>query len=140
MDDLKNTMRIFHEIKETAYAKCRPIQSTFELTPRCALNCKMCYVHLHPKEIPRIGRGRELTADEWIKLGKQAQEEGVFLLCITGGDPLLHPEFEKIWKELSQLGFRIVLQTNAYSINPQLEQLFYDYPSPGSKNHSVRFQ
>ena len=133
MADLKESMDIFRRIKEDAYKACRPIQATFELTPRCALNCKMCYVHLHPQEIPTCGRGRELTAEEWIEMGRQAQEAGVFSLCITGGDPVLHPEFEKIWKALSGMGFYITLQTNAYSITGRLEQLFYEYPPQEAK-------
>lgn len=88
----------------------------------------MCYVHLQPEAIPHCGRGRELSAEEWIRLGKQAQETGVFSLCITGGEPTIHPEFEKIWTELSMMGFRITLQTNAYAITDRMVQLFDEYP------------
>lgn len=128
MADVKGTMALFQKIKEDAYKQCRPIQATFELTPRCGLNCRMCYVHLQPEKISKCGRGRELTAEEWIRMGRQAQKAGVFSLCITGGDPLLHPEFEKIWKALSQMGFFITLQSNAYSITERIEKLFCDYP------------
>ena len=93
----------------------------------------MCYVHLNPEEIQYCGRGRELTAEEWIEMGRQAQEAGVFSLCITGGDPVLHPEFEKIWRSISRMGFRITLQTNAYSITKKLEELFYEYPPQEAK-------
>lgn len=133
MADYRETMKLFSQIKKEAYEKCRPIQATFELTPRCGLDCKMCYVHLHPEEISKCGRGRELTAAEWIEMGRQAQVAGVFSLCITGGDPVLHPEFETIWKELSRMGFRITLQTNAYSITERLEKLFYEYPPQEAK-------
>ena len=133
MADFKESMGVLQQIKKEAYEKCRPIQATFELTPRCGLDCKMCYVHLHAEQIPKCGRGRELTAEEWIEQGRQAQKAGVFSLCITGGDPLLHPEFEKIWKELSRMGFRITLQTNAYSITEKMEQLFYEYPPQEAK-------
>ena len=133
MADYLETMKLFSQMKKDAYKQCRPIQATFELTPRCGLDCKMCYVHLHPEEIPRCGRGRELTAAEWIEMGRQAQEAGVFSLCVTGGDPLLHPEFETIWKELSGMGFWITLQTNAYSITEKMEELFYEYPPQEAK-------
>ena len=133
MDDLKESMGLFQKIKQDTYEKCLPIQATFELTPRCALNCKMCYVHLRPEEIPKCGRGRELTADEWMEIGKQARDAGVLSLCITGGDPVLHPEFEKIWESISRMGFRITLQTNAFSITEKLEKLFYEYPPQEAK-------
>ena len=124
---------LLQQIKEKAFADCRPIQATFELTARCGMNCRMCYVHLHSNEIPKTGRGRELTAGEWIRMGEQAQKAGVFSLCITGGDPLLHPEFDAIWRALSQMGFRITLQTNAYSITEKVEELFYEYPPQEAK-------
>ena len=124
---------LFQQIKEKAFEECRPIQATFELTPRCGMNCRMCYVHLQPGEISKVGRGRELTAKEWIRMGEQAQKAGVFSLCITGGDPLLHPEFEMIWRALSRMGFRITLQTNAYSITEKIEKLFYEYPPHEAK-------
>lgn len=133
MADFKDSMEVFRQIKKDAFEKCRPIQATFELTPRCGLNCKMCYVHLYAEQIPNCGRGRELTAEEWIEQGRQAQKAGVFSLCITGGDPLLHPEFEMIWKELSKMGFCITLQTNAYSISEKMERLFYEYPPQEAK-------
>lgn len=133
MTDFKENNSLFQKIKQEAYEKCVPIQATFELTPRCALNCKMCYVHLHPEEIPKCGRGRELTAKEWIEMGRQAQEAGVFSLCITGGDPVMHPEFEKIWRAISRMGFRLTLQTNAFSITERLEKLFDEYPPQEAK-------
>lgn len=119
---------LFARIHRDAYKDCLPIQATFELTPRCTMNCRMCYVHLRPEAIPKVGRGRELTAQEWIRIGKQAQEAGVFSLCITGREPTIHPEFETIWTELSKMGFRITLQTNAYAITDRMVQLFDEYP------------
>ena len=124
---------LFQQIHKDAYAQRLPIQATFELTPRCTLDCRMCYVHLKPEAIPHTGRGRELTAEEWIRMGRQAQEAGVFSLCITGGEPTLHPEFETIWKELSMMGFRITLQTNAYAITDRLVRLFDAYPPHEAK-------
>lgn len=49
-------------------------------------------------------------------------------MCITGGESLLHPEFPKIWKELSQMGFFLTLQTNASLIKGEIIKLFEKYP------------
>ena len=86
----------------------------------------MCYVHLAPKQIPRYGR--ELTAKEWLDLARQAREAGTTWLCITGGEPLLHPEFETIWRELAQMGFFLTLQTNASLFTRRILQLLEEYP------------
>ena len=116
----------YKRVWERAFAECIPISGTFELTPRCNFNCKMCYVHLAPKQIPRYGR--ELTAKEWLDLARQAREAGTTWLCITGGEPLLHPEFETIWRELAQMGFFLTLQTNASLLTQSVLQLLEEYP------------
>lgn len=116
------------EIQKHAYETSTPIQATFELTPRCNFNCRMCYVHLPLERIPQVGGGRELTADEWLEIGWQAAEMGVLSLCITGGDPLCYPEFRKVWTGLSQMGFQITLQTNGSMISEEILNLLDEYP------------
>lgn len=116
------------EIQKHAYETATPIQATFELTPRCNFNCRMCYVHLPVDRIPHVGGGRELTADEWLEIGRQAAQMGVLSLCITGGDPLCYPEFFKVWTGLSQMGFQITLQTNGSMINEEILSLLDEYP------------
>lgn len=121
----------YKAVWEKAFADAIPISGTFELTPRCNFNCRMCYVHLKPEQIP--GYGRELTAKEWIRIAREAKEAGTTWLCVTGGEPLMHPEFETIWKELSQMGFFITLQTNASLIQGKMARLLEEYPPRGVK-------
>lgn len=121
----------YKAVWEKAFADAIPISGTFELTPRCNFNCRMCYVHLKPSEIHKYGK--ELTAKEWIRVAREAKEAGTTWLCITGGEPLMHPEFETIWKELTQMGFFITLQTNASMIEGKLQKLLEDYPPKGVK-------
>ena len=121
----------YKAVWEKAFADAIPISGTFELTPRCNFNCRMCYVHLKPEQIPQYGR--ELTAKEWIRIAQEAKEAGTTWLCVTGGEPLMHPEFETIWKELSQMGFFITLQTNASLIQGKMARLLEEYPPRGVK-------
>ena len=115
----------FRQVWEKAYADEIPITGTFELTPRCNFNCRMCYVHLPESQIEQYGR--ELSAAEWIRIAEEAREAGTTWLCITGGEPLMHPEFETIWRELSGMGFFITLQTNASMVS-RYEKLFEECP------------
>ena len=121
----------YKAVWEKAFADAIPISGTFELTPRCNFNCRMCYVHLKPEQIPQYGR--ELMAKEWIRIAQEAKEAGTTWLCVTGGEPLMHPEFETIWKELTQMGFFITLQTNASMIQGKIEKLFEKYPPRTAK-------
>ncbi|MFR2769413.1 MAG: radical SAM protein [Thomasclavelia sp.] len=96
----------YKQVWQKAFDDAIPISGTFELTPRCNFNCKMCYVHLLEKDIPKYGK--ELSAKKWIDIAKQAKEAGTTWLCITGGEPLLHPEFEEIYTQLSKMGFLLL--------------------------------
>ena len=116
----------YKAVWEKAFAATIPISGTFELTPRCNFDCRMCYVHLKEGQIPKYGR--ELNAKEWLQIAREAKGAGTTWLCITGGEPLMHPEFETIWKELSQMGFFITLQTNASLIRGKMAKLLEQYP------------
>lgn len=116
------------EINLATYAahKHIPLGGIFELTPRCNLRCKMCYVRLDRPQMDKIGR--ELTANEWIALAKDAAEAGTLNLLITGGEPLLRDDFAEIYTALANMGFVISLNTNATLMNPELLKLFKKYP------------
>jgi len=116
------------KMQQKAYENAIPIHATFEITPRCGFNCRMCYVHLPVDRISKVGDGRELTGDEWLEIGRQAVEMGVFSICITGGDPVCHPDFKKIWIGLSQMGFLLTLQTNASQLSGDILDVLEEYP------------
>ena len=103
-----------------------PLFASFELTPRCNFNCKMCYVHIKDSEIE--SHGKELGAEQWIELGRQAMQSGTLFLCITGGEPTRHPDFCKIYHELSRMGFIITLQSNLYHLSDECIELFKKSP------------
>lgn len=84
-----------------------PVQSNFELTPRCNFRCKMCYVRLDAEEIPL--QGRELSTAEWIRLGEQAVDAGTLSVTLTGGEPLMRPDFAEIYEAYSEMGFWLTL-------------------------------
>ena len=121
----------YKQVWEKAFAEGIPISGTFELTPRCNFNCKMCYVHLQPEEIPQ--NGVELTATEWLRIAEEAKEAGTTWLCITGGEPLLHPEFPLIWERLTEMGFFLTLQTNASLIRGKMLDLLDRCPPRQAK-------
>lgn len=59
-----------------------PLSGTFELTPRCNMNCRMCYIRMSEAEMR--ARGREYTAEEWIEMGKALCKRGNALLAADG--------------------------------------------------------
>lgn len=117
-----------NEMTLAAYAAQRhvPLGGTFELTPRCNLRCKMCYIRLDKPYMDGIGR--ELTAAEWITLARDAAEAGTLNLLITGGEPLIRDDFEEIYSTLTNMGFIISINTNATLMTPEILKLFKKYP------------
>lgn len=92
-----------------------PLSGTFELTPLCNMNCKMCYVRLSKQEQEAMGSLH--TAEEWIALAKEAREAGMLYLLLTGGEPFSHPQFQQIMTQLHQMGFLISINSNGTMID-----------------------
>ncbi len=111
-----------------------PINGTFELTPRCNFNCKMCYVHLTESEQKQ--RGKELTAEQWIRIGEEAKQEGTVFLLLTGGEPLLRPDFPEIFRKLKEKGFIITVNSNGLLLDGELRKTLCENP-PSRVNISL---
>lgn len=103
-----------------------PISGSLELLPLCNMNCDMCYVRLDRKEMERQGRMR--TADEWLDLATQMQKAGTLFLLLTGGEPLLYPEFKKVYLGLREMGMIVTINTNGTLIDEAWADFFQAYP------------
>ena len=91
-----------------------PLSGTFELTPRCNFNCKMCYVHQQKPE------GKELSTDQWLSIAQEARKMGMLFLLLTGGEPLLRPDFKELYSNLKRMGFLISINTNGSLIDEEM--------------------
>lgn len=86
--------------------------------PYCNFRCPYCHNHhlvLHPDDYASIPLedilNRLSTLKDWI--------DGI---CVTGGEPTLHPRLAPLIREIKDHGFQVKLDTNGS--NPQmLEQL-----------------
>lgn len=104
-----------------AAARC-PINGSMELTPVCNMNCDMCYVRLSPREMAAKGRLR--TADEWIALGREMVQCGTVFLLLTGGEPLLFPDFRRLYLELKKMGMILTINTNGTLLDEEWADFF----------------
>lgn len=86
-----------------------PLNGTFELTPRCNLRCKMCYIHRPELLSPEQGL---LPLSFWLELAAQIRALGTLVLVVTGGETFLYPEAEVLLEALRTRGFLISLNTN----------------------------
>lgn len=99
-----------------------PISGTFELLPLCNMNCRMCYIHLNSSEMKKQGKIK--NGEEWIKIARQAANMGTLFVLLTGGEPLLHPEFRDIYRKLLELGMYVTINTNGTLIDENLADFF----------------
>lgn len=105
-----------------------PLSGAFEISPECNMSCKMCYSKLTKEQMSKIGRKR--TVEEWIDLARQARDEGLLYILITGGEPFLQPDFKRLYFELKKMGFVISINSNGTLINEEIvEWLSQDPPS-----------
>ncbi|WP_122638485.1 radical SAM protein [Romboutsia sp. Marseille-P6047] len=92
-----------------------PLNGTFELTPLCNLDCKMCYIKMTKSEMDNVGNLR--SNNEWLEIAKQAKEEGLLYLLLTGGEVFSIPNFKDLYLELKNIGFIISINSNGTLIN-----------------------
>ena len=93
-----------------------PISGTFELSPVCNFQCRMCYVRKTACEVAVHDRPI-MTLEQWLKIAEEAREAGMLYLLLTGGEPFLWPDFWKLYEELSHMGFLISINTNGSLID-----------------------
>lgn len=103
-----------------------PAFGTFELTPLCNFNCKMCYVHLTPERMHELGRLR--TAEEWLDMARQAADAGMVGVTLTGGEVLTRPDFEEIYAGIAEMGLFVSILSNGSLIDEHIVGLFRRIP------------
>lgn len=119
--DLTNEKRILLRANQRQI----PVNGSLELLPLCNMNCDMCYIRLDREEMER--RGRLRTAEEWICLGEEMQKAGVLFLLLTGGEPLLFPDFQKLYLELKKMGMILTINTNGTLLNQEWADFFGEH-------------
>lgn len=102
-----------------------PISGSFELTPLCNLNCKMCYVHLTRAQLAQTPL---LRAPQWEELMQQAIDAGMLYAKLTGGECLTHPDFRRLYLFLRGRGVETGLLTNGVLLDADTVSFLKDAP------------
>lgn len=101
-----------------------PLSGSLELTLRCNLRCVHCYVAHAPEA--KAGQA-ELTSREIDTILGQVMDEGCLWLLLTGGEPLLRPDWTEIYLSAKKRGFVATLFTNGTLLTPQLADLLAEW-------------
>ncbi len=109
----------------------RPIHSRLptldiELTERCNNSCIHCCINLPAGDSQ--ARTREMSAHMVKDVLMQATTLGCRQVRLTGGEPLLRPDFEEIYLFARRLGLKVHIFTNACLITTRLANLLARVP------------
>lgn len=113
------------EKKLTAIADANflPLGGGMELLPNCNMQCRMCFIHKAGSNTAKL-----LRAADWLRIAEQMQKAGVLFLLLTGGEPLLHPDFKEIYLALRKMGFVLTVNSNGTLINEAWADFFAENP------------
>lgn len=122
MEDLYDATALEKMLIARASEKGVPISTTFELTPTCNLKCGMCYIRLSQSRLDELGGWRSL--EEWKSTALELKKMGTLFILLTGGEPLLYPDFPELYEFLCKEGFIITINTNGTLITPRIALLW----------------
>lgn len=106
---MKNSL--LQKLEQKAVKNNILLAGIFELTQRCNLNCRHCYV-------VRVNK-KELNFQEIKNILHQLKDVGVMFILFTGGEVLLRDDFLKIIKVANKLKFSFKFFTNGTLLNPE---------------------
>ena len=102
-----------------------PLHATIELTHRCNLRCVHCY--LGDQKRVREKSSEELNTSQWISIIDEITDAGCLNLLLTGGDPLIRPDFDIIYRHARMKGLLVTVFTNGTLITDRIVRLFEEY-------------
>lgn len=83
-----------------------PHTCIWEITRRCNLRC------LHCENECGDPSSRELSLERFSEVGRELVQLGGRKVHVTGGEPLMHPRWDSICRDLAKLGLRLSLISN----------------------------
>ena len=103
-----------------------PLGGGMEVTHRCNLGCVHCYCRCEAGD--KRARANEMSLTKIRSIIDQAAEMGTFWMLITGGEPLLRPDFLDIYDYVKSKGILPILFTNGTLVTPRIADHLAKYP------------
>lgn len=97
-----------------------PLDGRLDLTYRCNNACRHCWLRLPPSANEKQN---ELSFEDWRQIIDQARVMGCQAWSISGGEPMLRPDFPEIFDYLTRKAISYKLNTNGTLITPEIARL-----------------
>jgi radical SAM protein with 4Fe4S-binding SPASM domain len=101
-----------------------PLSVQFEITFKCNHKCIFCYnVWKEDKDpVPE----EAVDTDTALRIIDNLADSGLFDIIFTGGEPLIHPDFEEISAHAAERHLTPKLSSNGSLITPSVAQMLID--------------
>jgi len=99
-------------VHEAAVRNDIPLDGMIALTSHCNLSCRHCYIRDNSAK-------DELTTQEVCRIIDEITDAGCLYLLLTGGEPLLRPDFKEIYVYARKKGLIVTLFTNGTLIDEE---------------------
>ena len=106
---------LLDRLNEHAAGLLVPLHAQLELTYRCPLSCRYCYLGAE-----RGGTEPELSTDEVTSLLDDLAQLGGLFLLLTGGEPLVRDDFEAIVEHARSRRFAVSVLTSGWGMDRAL--------------------
>lgn len=105
-----------------------PFALEVELTRLCNWNCVFCYNvwkldEMTPRELNAIKR-KHFDTERLFSILQECRQQGLLRVRYSGGEPTLHPDFQRILDYGASLGFYQVVFTNGHSLDNDTARLW----------------
>ncbi|NOZ64471.1 MAG: radical SAM protein [Caldiserica bacterium] len=118
----------YNHLTNLLYSKAASNKKFFscmwELTYKCNLDCKHCYI---PPSL-RKSKAKDLDYPLIEQILIKLKEWGTFIIGFTGGEPLLRKDFWKIYRKAKEMGFLIAIFTNGTLLDEEGIETLSLYP------------
>jgi MoaA/NifB/PqqE/SkfB family radical SAM enzyme len=122
------TARVSHEVSMSRFVHKKkveslprlPLRGTLDLTYRCNNDCRHCWLRLPPGASEASA---ELTVEEIGRLAAEARAMGCREWLLSGGEPMLRPDFPEIFEAVTARSAWYTLNTNGTLITPPIARL-----------------
>jgi MoaA/NifB/PqqE/SkfB family radical SAM enzyme len=113
-------MSEYLKLKEIKNMPRLPLEGNLDLTYRCNNNCRHCWLRIPENSAEREN---ELSFEEIRNIVDQARKMGCHKWSISGGEPMLRPDFPEIFENITSKSLSYSINTNGTLITPKIANL-----------------
>ncbi len=117
-------MGVFSRLNYISLTRNIPVSVTFELTRRCILRCRHCYL-AETHNIKKVKLEDELKTEEIVRILKEFKKAGTIFVNFTGGEPVLREDIVEIILKALKLNFYVKLFSSLYPVTKNLLEKLY---------------